>query len=176
MSTSAIGGHQPDLGPDAAGAAAVAATDESPDAGLQVVASYDRYADAQRAVDALSDRKFPVEALRIVGSDLQLVEAITGRLTKGRAALAGAASGAMLGLLFGLLVGLFTVGPVWLGLLLGGLILGAFWGAMVGFLAHWATGGRRDFASTSMLAARHYDLVADARLAVQARQLLAETH
>ena len=53
------------------------------------VASYDDYADAQRAVDRLSDDGFPVEQLDIVGSDLRLVERVTGRLTKGRAAAAG---------------------------------------------------------------------------------------
>ena len=140
--------------------------------GEQVVASFDTYVDAQRAVDALSDRQFPVESLRIVGSDLRLVEAVTGRLTKGRAALAGAGSGALLGLLFGLLVGLFTYGPTWIGLLLGGLVFGALWGALLGYLAHAATGGQRDFSSTSALTASRYDVVADLRTAAQARQLL----
>ena len=143
--------------------------------GLEVVASFDRYADAQRAVDTLSDRKFPVETLRIVGSDLHLVEAVTGRLTKGRAALAGAGSGALFGLLFGLLIGLFTLGPTWIGLLLGGLLVGAFWGALLGFLAHAATGGQRDFSSASTLAARRYDVLADAASAARARELLSQT-
>ena len=61
------------------------------------MASYDDYALAQRAVDQLSDDGFPVEHLDIVGSDLRLVERVTGRLTKGRAAAAGAASGAWFG-------------------------------------------------------------------------------
>ena len=155
------------------GAAAMSA---APDAGGdQVIASYRDYADAQRAVDSLSDQNFPVESLRIVGSDLQLVEQVTGRLTTGRAALAGAGSGALLGLLFGLLVGLFTPGPVWLGLLLGGLVFGAAWGASLGFLVHWASGGRRDFSSASSLSARRYEIVADHRYAAEARRLLART-
>jgi hypothetical protein len=37
------------------------------------------------------------------------------------------------------LVGLFTTGPEWLGLVFGGLLIGAFWGAVFGFFAHWAT-------------------------------------
>ena len=46
----------------------------------RVVASYESYAEAQAAVDALSDQRFPVERLSIVGSDLRIVEQITGRL------------------------------------------------------------------------------------------------
>lgn len=67
--------------------------------GEEVLAGYDRYGDAQRAVHYLSDNHFPVEEPRIVGCDLELVEDITGRLTRGRAAAAGAMSGAWIGLL-----------------------------------------------------------------------------
>ncbi|HZC73267.1 MAG TPA: general stress protein [Jatrophihabitans sp.] len=123
------------------------------------VASYDDYADAQRAVDRLSDGGFPVEHLDIIGSDLRLVERVTGRLTKGRAAAAGAASGAWFGLLIGLLLAMFATGP-WLGLLVAGAALGATWGASFGFLGHAATRGARDFASARTLVAMRYDLVA----------------
>ena len=81
------------------------------------VASYATYAEAQRAVDQLSDDGFPVERTDVVGYDLRLVEHVTGRLTNARAAAAGAGSGAWFGLFIGLLVGLFTTGPVWLGLI-----------------------------------------------------------
>lgn len=123
------------------------------------VASYDEYTAAQRAVDRLSDDGFPVEHLDLIGSDLRLVERVTGRLTKGRAAAAGAASGAWFGLLIGLLLGLFTSGP-WLGLLIVGAAFGAIWGALFGFLGHAATRGTRDFASARTLLATRYDLVA----------------
>src|SRR5438105_13771784 len=94
------------------------------------VASFGTYEDAQKAVDQLSDDGFAVERLDIVGSDLRLVERVTGRLTKGRAASAGAASGAWFGLFIALIIGLFTTGPAWLGLILGGLFIGAAWGAV----------------------------------------------
>jgi len=123
------------------------------------VASYDEYEAAQRAVDRLSDDGFPVEQLDIIGSDLRLVERVTGRLTKGRAASAGAASGAWFGLLMGLLLGLFSSGS-WLGLLLAGALIGAAWGAVFGFLGHAATRGARDFASARTIVALRYDLVA----------------
>ena len=56
------------------------------------VATYPDYAAAQKAVDYLSDNQFPVEHTAIVGSNLRLVENVLGRLTTGRAALAGAAA------------------------------------------------------------------------------------
>src|SRR4051795_4512805 len=77
-------------------------------AAWNTVASCPTYADAQAAVDRLSDDGFPVEHLDIVGSDLKLVERVTGRLTTTRAAMAGAASGAWFGLMIGLLVAIFA--------------------------------------------------------------------
>lgn len=138
------------------------------------VARYDDYASAQAAVDYLADNGFPVEHITIVGSDLQLVEQVTGRLTKGKAALSGAASGAWFGLLIGLLFGVFTTGNAWFAMLLTGLVLGAAWGALFGFGAHAATGGRRDFSSRQTLAAAHYDVVAGRGDVDQARSMLAQ--
>ena len=140
--------------------------------GWEVIASFGDYEQAQAAVDSLSDREFPVEHVQIVGHDLRLVESVTGRLTRTRAALAGAASGAWFGALFGLLVGLFADGPVWLGLILGGILIGAAWGAVIGLIAHAATGGRRDFTSLTAIVADRYDVVADAEHAQRARELL----
>jgi hypothetical protein len=137
------------------------------------IASFDNYEGAQACVDSLSDAMFPVEHLDIVGSDLRSVERVLGRLTSGKAAAAGAASGAWFGLFFGLLVGLFTTGPEWLGLILGGLLIGAAWGAVFGYVGHAATGGRRDFASTQTLVASRYDVIARDGYADQARQALA---
>jgi Heat induced stress protein YflT domain len=140
----------------------------------ETVASYATYAEAQRAVDALSDAGFPVEVAEIVGSDVRLVERVTGRLTNASAAGAGAATGAWFGLFIGLLVGLFTSGPEWVGLVLGGLLIGAFWGAVFGFSAHWVTRGQRDFTSVSNLVAGRYELTVPADQAQRARELLGE--
>jgi hypothetical protein len=139
-----------------------------------VLATYNTYPEAQSAVDHLSDAGFPVEQTAIVGLDLRMVERVTGRLTNVRAAVAGAASGAWFGLFIGLLVGLFTTGPEWLGLMIGGLLIGAFWGAVFGFFAHWATQGQRDFTSASRIVADRYELrVAEAH-AARARELLTQ--
>ena len=60
------------------------------------------------------------------------------------------------GLLIGLLLSLFTFGPAWLVVLLASLVIGAFGGAVFGFVAHWATRGRRDFSSVKGLEATRY--------------------
>jgi hypothetical protein len=97
------------------------------------------------------------------------VERVTGRLTKARATVARAACGAWFGLFIGLIVGLFTAGPAWLGLILGGLLIGAAWGAIFGFAGHAATRGRRDFSSAQTLTATRYDIIARGGTAGQAR-------
>jgi len=93
-------------------------------AAWNTVGRFDDYESAQRAVDRLSDDGFPVEKLDVVGSDLQLVERVTGRLTTGRAASAGALSGLWAGLLFGILLGLFTSGHSFLAVAATGAALG----------------------------------------------------
>jgi hypothetical protein len=82
-------------------------------AAWNTVARFDDYEDAQRAVDRQSDEGFPVDKLDIVGSEVRLVERVTGRLTTARAAGAGTISGLWAGLLIGALLALFTTGHVW---------------------------------------------------------------
>jgi hypothetical protein len=135
------------------------------------VATYPDYASAQRAVDYLSDNKFPVERTAIVGTDLRLVESVLGRLTIARAALAGAGSGAWFGLFIGLLFGIFSVSN-WFAVLIVAILIGAVWGAVFGAIAHAATRGQRDFASRSSLQASQYAIMVDAEVAEGARQLL----
>ncbi|WP_055693537.1 general stress protein [Streptomyces prasinopilosus] len=140
-----------------------------------VVESYPTYEGAQRAVDFLADSGFPVERTAIIGSDLRMVETVLGRLTRGRAALAGAGSGAWFGLLVGLLLSLFAAGShTALVLLLSGIAYGAVFGAVFGFIGHALTGGRRDFTSRSQIVAGRYDVVADAQVAGEAGSAVAE--
>jgi hypothetical protein len=42
------------------------------------------------------------------------------------------------------------------------LVIGALFGAIFGFVAHWTTGGRRDFSSVNDLVARRYTVEVDA--------------
>lgn len=136
------------------------------------VASYPRYAQAQRAVDFLSDNKFPVEQTAIVGADLSLVEKVLGRMTVGRAAVAGAASGAWFGLFIGLMFALFSRRSWW-EVMLTGLLVGAAWGAVFGAIAQAGTKGLRDFISRSSLAAGSYDIFVAPGHADAARTMLA---
>ena len=57
--------------------------------------------------------------------------------TKARGLLLGAAAGAWVGLLVGMLLALTTVGPVSPLFFLGSLTVGAFGGAVLGFVGHW---------------------------------------
>jgi len=145
-----------------------------PQAGMVVtVANYPDYASAQRAVDHLSDRMFPVDQVTIVGTDVRLVERVLGRMTTVKAALAGAGTGAWFGLLLGFLFGVFAV-AAWWKVIVFTVVAGAVWGAVFGAIAHASTGGRRDFTSVGAIEAGSYALLVDAGHADQARQLLAE--
>jgi hypothetical protein len=139
-----------------------------------LVASYHTYEEAQRAVDFLSDKKFAVENLGIVGSDLKQVETVTGRLTYGRAALSGLATGAWFGLFVGLFLGIFAnSGSAWFTLILFGLLYGAVFGVLFGVVAYAFTGGRRDFTSRSATLAASYDVVCTWAKVDEAKALLA---
>ena len=151
----------------------MAASVSMPLGGVQV-GSYDDYQQAQRAVDFLSDQKFPVENVTIIGSDLRMVERVTGRLTMGRAVAAGAASGAWFGLFVGLLLGIFAPdGSSWVGSVLTGLLIGLVFGAVFGAVGYAATRGQRDFTSTSQITASRYDVMCDPTRAEEARAILA---
>jgi hypothetical protein len=133
---------------------------------------YDQYADAQKAVDHLSDNEFPVQNCLIVGTDLKQVERITGRLTNGRVAVGGLMSGAWMGLFVGVIVSLFGSGNAWAAIgstVVFGAIFGLAW-AMAGYRA---TGGMRDFTSISQVVATRYEVLVEHKLAEQARQVLA---
>ena len=136
-----------------------------------VLRVYQKYTDAQRLVDALSDTGFPVEHVRIVGEGLQSIEQVTGRMTKGRATGYGAGAGAWFGLLVGLLLSLFATGSGVLGSVVGSLLIGAVWGALFGFTAQWATGGERDFSSEGRLAASRYVVSVDAAYFNEAKKI-----
>ncbi len=134
------------------------------------IATYRTYLEAQRAVDYLSDEKFPVQHVSIVGTDLKMVERVTGRLTYGRVALAGALSGAYFGGFVGLLLGVF--GGAGFGVVLPAVLIGSAFGIIFGVLSFAATGGRRDFTSTSQIVAAQYAVWCADEQAAQATQVL----
>lgn len=140
--------------------------------GRRSIATFNRYPDAQQAVDFLSDEGFPVQHVSIVGEGLRIVEDVTGRKGYVQAAIGGATSGAIVGALVGLTFGLIMpfVSAVMLGLYW--LVLGAIAGVLVGLVSHALTRGRRDFASAGRVEATSYHVVVDQSVADQARGLL----
>ncbi len=139
------------------------------------VAAYPTYLQAQRAVEHLAKSDFSIQDVTIVGSDLQMVERVTGKLTAGKVVGAAAASGAWMGLFVGMLMSFFSPiqGGVFL-LILVSIAVGALFGAVMGWLGYSMTKGRRDFTSSSQVVARRYDLLCEPRTAEAARGLLAK--
>lgn len=134
-----------------------------------VLGGYTTHEAAQRAVDVLAGRGFPVEHVTIVGSGLRLEERILGRWTLGKALLAGAGSGAWIGLLIGLI---FSIVSPWVAApVISAVILGAFFGAVFAAVAHLVR--RQAFASASAVVAERYEVLVDAEFAPEARRVLA---
>jgi hypothetical protein len=139
----------------------------------QSLAVYDKYEDAQKAVDFLSDHEFPVQNCMIVGTELKQVERITGRLTNGRVAAAGALSGLWLGLFVGLIFSFFGKdNSSGLGIILSTAVLGAAFGAIWGLVGYLATRGQRDFSSVSAVVATKYEVLVEHKHLARAQELL----
>ncbi|HWU47508.1 MAG TPA: general stress protein [Humibacter sp.] len=138
----------------------------------EVIASYETYPQAQQAVDVLARADFPVDKVSIVGSDLKTVERVTGKLTWGRVALAGAASGAWLGVFFGLLLVIFSPATN-LGFILAAVLIGAGFGMLFGLVSYAITRSRRDYTSMTQVLATSYAVIVDPELVNRARNLIA---
>ena len=139
----------------------------------QSLAVYDDYAAAQKAVDFLSDKEFPVQNCMIVGTDLKRVERITGRLTTGRVALGGLISGIWLGLFVGLIFALFT-DEGFVAMIISTMLIGALFGVIWALVGYALTRGQRDFSSVTSVVATKYEVLVEHKVAAQARELLAQ--
>jgi hypothetical protein len=139
----------------------------------QSLGVFDKYADAQKAVDFLSDKEFPVQNVLIVGTELRQVERVTGRLTWGRVLSAGAGSGAGFGLFVGLLLSLFADGSSVAATILGGVLLGVVFGIVSGALGYAATRGQRDFSSVQKVVATKYEVLVEHKFLADGTALLA---
>jgi hypothetical protein len=133
--------------------------------------TYDKYEQAQKAVDYLSDHEFPVENCMIVGTDLRQIERVTGRLTRGRVVGAGALSGMWMGLFVGLIFALFDPNSNTVAVVLT-VAFGAVFGVVWALLGYAATKGQRDFTSVSQVVATRYEVLVEHKLAEQGRALL----
>jgi hypothetical protein len=136
----------------------------------ELVASYGTYLEAQRAVDHLADEQFAVQLVTIVGTDLRMVERVTGRLSYPRVALAGFASGAWFGLFVGLLLSLFS--DEGSSTFFAAVLIGGGFGLLFSVITYSLTGGKRDFTSSSQIVAGQYAVLCAAEQAHKARNLL----
>lgn len=137
------------------------------------VAVYDRYDEAQAAVDFLSDKEFPVDKLLIVGTDLKMLEKITGRKTWATVMGGGAIQGLLMGLFFGLLLSLFVPGGA-MAMILVGMLMGLVFGLISSALGYAMERGRRDFNSIRATVASRYEVLGEHNVVDKARQLLSE--
>lgn len=135
--------------------------------------SYPTYDDAQSVVDDLADKKFEVETTQIIGTQLRMVEQVTGRLTWPRALLSGAGSGAWFGLFVGLLIS--VLGDVGVAR---ALVWGLSWGVLFGLsfsaVSYAFVVGRRDFTSLSAIVPTQFEVLVAGSHADRARALLDE--
>lgn len=139
------------------------------------IAAFVTYLDAQKGVELLSDKGFPVQHVTIVGTDLKMVERVTGRLTYSRVAAAGLASGAWFGLFVGLVLSMFggesSALPIF-----AAIGIGAGFGLLFSVLSFTMTRGKRDFTSASQIVASTYALLCDHERAGEASRILQEHH
>lgn len=138
----------------------------------QSLGIYGDYVDAQKAVDYLADQEFPVQNCMIVGTDLKQIERVMGRLTYGKAALAGALSGIWLGLFFGLLLGIFAQEGNWFATVASAVGIGLLFGMVWGIIGYAMTGGRRDFTSVTQVVATRYEVLVEHKHLAKAQELL----
>jgi hypothetical protein len=135
--------------------------------------TFEKYEEAQKLVDTLSDKEFPVQNCLIVGTDLKQLERITGRLTWGRVLLGGALSGIWLGLFVGLIFALFAPqGGNVIQIVLSTVLFGALFGLAWAAGTYALTGGQRDFSSVSLIVPSKYEVLVEHKFAQQARDIL----
>jgi hypothetical protein len=138
-----------------------------------VLQSFDNYEDAQKIVDRLSESRFPVEHVAIVGVDLRMVEAVLGRMSWARAALGGLATFAWLGAFIGLFVSFFGGQEVsTFEYVLLGLLYGSGFGIVFGLASFAIQGRRHEFVSQQQFVAARYDVLCDGEVMGQARKAL----
>lgn len=137
----------------------------------EIVVTFDTYPEAQQAVDVLARADFPVAKVSIVGSDLKSVERVTGKLSWGRVAVAGAASGAWLGIFFGLLLVIFSP-SVSFAFVVAAVLIGAGFGMLFGIVSYAINRRQRDYTSVMQVLATSYSVLVDPDLVNRARNLL----
>ena len=140
----------------------------------QSLGVFETYPDAQKAVDFLADHHFPVANLAIVGTDLRLVERVTGRRTWGTVLGQGVMSGLSTGFIVAIFMMILWPREDFLNQLVTALVIGVVIGLLFAVLGYAVTRGQRDFTSVSQTIATKYELLCEHKVVGQARELLAK--
>ncbi len=141
----------------------------------QSVGVYNTYAEAQAAVDQLADANFPVSNLAIVGTDLKLMERVTGRRTWGTVLSQGVMSGLSTGFIVAVFMMIFLPSNNFLAQFLTALVIGVIVGLLFSVLGYALSRGKRDFTSITQTVATKYEVLSEHKVAGQARELLARS-
>ncbi len=127
----------------------------------ETLATFDAYASAQKLINSLVSDGVPFRSLSIVGTDVNLVERVTGKIGYGRAALSSAMSGSWLGVLAGLVFVIVSPADVITPIVAGG-IIGAGIGMVVGMVLFTLAGSnRRSYRSMQQIIAKSYRVVVE---------------
>jgi hypothetical protein len=122
------------------------ATEHDVLAGTVPVATFASLGEVQDALAGVADEGFGIDRATIVGTDLRLVEKVSGRMTAARAAGYGTVAGAWLGALIAAFAAIFTAKSV---------------GAVFGAIAYRFAGPRDGITGNVTLVASRYELRCD---------------
>lgn len=134
---------------------------------------YNTYQEVQSVVDTLADNHFPVQSTLIVGTDLKLMERVTGRKTWPRVIGQGVLSGLWMGLFLGLI--LLLINPGNFMIVVTSILMGMVFFTVWTVIGYAMTGGKRDFTSMTSTIPMQYELLVEHKHAAQARQILADS-
>lgn len=132
--------------------------------------TYSTYEEVQAVVDTLADEDFPVQRTMIVGTDLKLIERVTGRRSWGRALASGIGSGIWMGVFIGLLFMLFSKSP-WT-MLMTSIVMGVVFFTVWSLIGYGLSQGKRDFTSMTATIPMQYELMVEHSDAAEARRIL----
>lgn len=138
----------------------------------QSIGVYGSYADAQKVVDYLADQHFPVANIAIVGTDLRLVERVTGRRTWGTVLWAGVQSGLSTGMIITIVMWVLNPANDFFATAFLALTIGVLIGVLFSVLGYAMSRGRRDFTSITQTVATKYEVLCEHKVIGQARQIL----
>src|SRR5699024_1916015 len=133
---------------------------------------YSTYQEVQAVVDTLADNAFPVQRTMIVGTDLKLMERVTGRKTWGKVIGQGVLSGLWMGLFLGLL--LMFISQSSLAIVVTSVLMGIVFFTVWSAVGYAMTVGKRDFTSVVATIPMQYELMVEHTNAEEARRILAE--